>query len=265
MRYDSGHAYYTVAEVASAVGVSPQTIREWERQGHFASRRSPGGHRLYSESTLSTIRERALQRRRQRAAESTPNRGSNHPEMVNWEWASTGARLRAAREDRALSQAEVAQRAELSRTLLSSIERGLTGASMHVFSRLADVLELPMSAFAPPRPTGQSLMRQSDRPETLLANGVRWQELASPGHHLAPAIMRVDANSHSGGYVTTTRENFILVLHGRFDFELTSPTEQASLRAGDSLVLAASRSYAWKNPSTRQHAEALWVELLVAG
>ncbi len=262
MRYDDGSAYYTVAEVAKAVGLSAQTIREWERQGHFASHRSPGGHRMYTESTLSTIRERALQRRRQRTLESGPNRGTHHPESINWEWASIGARLRAAREDRSLSQAQVAQRAGLSRTLLSSIERGLTGASMNVFSRLADVLDLPMSAFAPPRPTGQTVMRKDDRPETVLAHGVRWQELAAPGHHLAPAIMHVDAGSDSGGYVTTTRENFVLVMHGQFDFELASPTEQVSLGPGDSLVLSAGRSHAWKNRSTKQPAQALWVELL---
>jgi eukaryotic-like serine/threonine-protein kinase len=94
------------------------------------------------------------------------------------------------------------------------------------------------------------------------ADVASWRDASSPMPGLAPAIMHVEAGSESGGYITTTRENFVLVMHGQFDFELASPTEKVSLEPGDSLVLSAGRSHAWKNRSTKQSAQALWVELL---
>ena len=262
MRYVDGSAFYTVAEVADAAGVSAQTVREWERKGYFASQRSPGGHRMYSARVLVQIRDRAMQRRRRRANETTTGRDVSHPESVNWDWAATGARLRAAREDREMSQAQVAQQAGISRTSLSSIERGSTAASMHIFSQLADVLGLPMAALAPARPPGQEVMRVGDRPETVLSGGVLWQELAAPGYTLAPAFMFLDPGCDSGGYVTTSRENFVLVVTGRFEVQLASPEETIILDTGDALMLTAGRSHSWKNLDMDSPAQALWVERL---
>ena len=44
-------------QVAEAVGVNVETLRYYERRGILAQpERSPGGHRLYSEETLTTLR-----------------------------------------------------------------------------------------------------------------------------------------------------------------------------------------------------------------
>ncbi len=48
---------YRVAAAAQLIGLSPHTLRVWERRyGPFASLRSPGGNRLYGESDVERLR-----------------------------------------------------------------------------------------------------------------------------------------------------------------------------------------------------------------
>lgn len=259
MRYVDGHRYYTVSEVAAATGVSAQTVRDWERLGRVAAARSAGGHRLFSEEGLQTVSDEAARRRRRRASGKEPGRLA-----ANWELASTGARLRAAREDHHLSQADLAAKVGVSRSVLSAIERGIYGPSVQVFSRIAETLGIPMSLLAPARPAGQYLMKASQRPETLLGNGIRWLELAGPGHSMAPAVLLAAPGADSGGLVTLARENFITVIAGLLQFRLPDSASWFSLETGDGLVLAPGQTHSWRNPSQDTTAKALWVEQLAA-
>jgi excisionase family DNA binding protein len=257
MRYVDGRRYYTVSEVAAATGVSPQTVRDWEQLGHVAAARSAGGHRLFSEEGLRMVSDEAARRRRRRVSKKEPGIATN------WELASTGARLRAAREDHQLSQAELAARVGVSRSVLSAIERGSHGPSVQVFSRIAETLGIPMSLLAPARPAGQHLMKAGQRPETLLGRGIRWLELAGPGHSMAPAVLLAAPGADSGGFVTLARENFITVIAGVLQFRLPDG-DWLSLEPGDGLVLAPGQTHSWRNPSQDVTAKAVWVEQLAA-
>lgn len=259
MRYVDGHRYYTVSEVAAATGVSAQTVRDWERLGRVAAARSAGGHRLFSEDGLRTVSDEAARRRRRRASGREPGTAA-----ANWELASTGARLRAAREDHGLSQADLAAKVGVSRSVLSAIERGVYGPSVQVFSRIAETLGIPMSLLAPARPAGQYLMKASQRPETLLGNGIRWQELAGPGHGMAPAVLLAAPGADSGGLITLARENFITVMEGVLQFRLPDCGNWFSLEPGDGLILAPGQTHSWRNPSHHITAKAVWVEQLAA-
>jgi XRE family transcriptional regulator, regulator of sulfur utilization len=259
MRYVDGHPYYTVSEVADATGVSPQTVRDWERLGHVAAARSAGGHRLFSKEGLRMVSDEAARRRRMRT--SGKERGIA---ATNWELASTGARLRAAREDHHLSQAELAAEVGVSRSVLSAIERGIYGPSVQMFSRISETLGIPMSLLAPARPAGEYLMKASQRPETVLGKGIRWLELAGPGHSMAPAVLLASPGADSGGYVTLARENFITVIEGILRFRLADSADSLTIEAGDGLILAPGQTHSWRNPSQKTTAKALWVEQLAA-
>lgn len=262
MRYVDGNPYYTIAEVAKACGVSAQTVREWERLGHFSAFRSVGRHRLFSEANLREVSDHASQRRRSRHAERTPL-PLGGASGVNWELSSTGARVRSAREAARLTQSQLASLAGTSRSTLSAIERGVAGPSVQLWSRIAEALGIPMSNLAPPRPVGQVLTTASQRPETLIA-GVRWQELAAPGFSLAPAIMIADPNAESGGLVTLSRENFVHVLEGSMEFWLSPADDWLELDAGDSLMLVGGQAHAWRNHNIDVPARVLWIEQLAA-
>jgi excisionase family DNA binding protein len=247
VRYIDGTTYYTVGEVAEAAGVSAQTIRVWERRGRVRTRRTPGGHRLFDETALQAVRGHASTLRRRISAEPRPT--GVVPGIGDWEVAATGARLRALRENAGLTQKELASEIDVSRSLLSSIERGESGVSMTVFSRIAEALRLPVSELAPPMSTSQLVVTQAQRPRTALGNGLTWEELASAGHTMAPAYMYAAPGASSGGAVLNPRESWFLVLAGQLTMRL-GPEESGDdlvLRPGDSLILPAGQLYEWSN------------------
>lgn len=263
MRYIEGQVYYTVGEVAAAAGVSLQTVRHWGNEGRVHSHRSPGGHRLFDEDAKQAVVDYAASQRRNgpRAHGLLPPIRSV---VVRDEGQlSTGAAIRAARESAGLSQADVASAAMVSRSLLSAIERGSSGASVTVFNRIAEALHLPPSALAPQGDKSGLVMKRASRPRTVLSGGVTWEELASPGHTLAPAVLIVPPQGGSGGKVTFTRENFVTILDGSLDFELSSSPMTVRLDVGDSLVITPGVVHSWLNRSSSP-ATAIWVEQLLS-
>ncbi|MBX3352981.1 MAG: MerR family DNA-binding transcriptional regulator [Phycisphaeraceae bacterium] len=52
--------YLTVAEAATFLGVSPSTLRNWDRLGKLSAHRHPvNGYRLYDPSDLRNLLDRA--------------------------------------------------------------------------------------------------------------------------------------------------------------------------------------------------------------
>lgn len=86
-----------------------------------------------------------------------------------------GKRLRELRLERGLSQATLAERAEVTPEYVSRIERGQVGPSMDVIGRLAQALSLdPRSLFEPgagPRTADPAIARLLD----LVKNGTKEQ------------------------------------------------------------------------------------------
>ena len=65
-----------------------------------------------------------------------------------------GLNLRKYRRAAGLSQEELAHRAEVDRTYVSSLERGIYAATIDILERLAQVLEIePMELLRRPSPT----------------------------------------------------------------------------------------------------------------
>lgn len=55
--------YLTIAEAAALLGVSPSTLRNWDRHGKLTPKRHPvNGYRLYDESELQRLLHRAERR-----------------------------------------------------------------------------------------------------------------------------------------------------------------------------------------------------------
>jgi excisionase family DNA binding protein len=52
--------YLTVTQAAAFLGVSPKTLRNWDRRGKLTPRRHPmNGYRLYRRQDLEAVLERA--------------------------------------------------------------------------------------------------------------------------------------------------------------------------------------------------------------
>lgn len=262
MRRDEGTTYYLIGEVAKAARVSPQTLRVWERQGLLAPRRSRGGQRLYSEADLRAAGQVSQLRRRQ-GWNPAAIRSSASVVVSGRRWAhlSLGMRIRAARRNRGLSITEAAGRMGISVSFLSTVERGESGVSVQILSRVADVLGMPMSAFAPSQRSRSRLVRPDERARTVLEGGVMWEELVWPGHALEPAMLIVPPGATSGGPVARPGEIFVLMMSGQLRFELLDEGDRIVTEAGDALVLEPGSTWSWENPGTAD-ARAVWVEQL---
>jgi DNA-binding transcriptional MerR regulator/quercetin dioxygenase-like cupin family protein len=260
----AGPSSHKVGELADAAGVSPQTIRLWEKQGLLQSARTEGGQRAFSADQLKRAQKIALLRRRHgwNPASIRSALGDARSEATKeaWREMSMGARVRAARRSRGMSLADLAKRSGISRSFLSTIERGENRISPGVLSALADTLDLPMSAFTPNVGPAKRVMRRSERPKTTMAEGVYWEELATPGHLLEPAVLVVPPGGSSGGAYTRPGEIFVTILAGKLAFEIGSD-DFAELGRGDSILLEPFVSWGWRNPG-RSEARAIYVELL---
>lgn len=244
---------YSVGEVASAAGVSAQTIREWERKGLLLARRTTGGQRRFDSDAWAEARRLAATRRRDKSVGSADQLSEEGVEL-----ARTGARIRAARLRAGLSQSEAAAKIGVSRSFLSTVERGQSGVSTHVLADMADVFGIPMGEFSPTSsPT--AVLHPADRPRTVLAGGVTWEELVTPGRAMEPAMLLVPPGETSGGRVTRPGETFVFVLDGEMAFELDGTDGVVHLVSGDALLIEAADSYRWHNPGNGT-ARLLWVE-----
>lgn len=244
---------YTVGGVAEAAGVSAQTIREWERQGLLRAVRTPGGQRRFTESARHDARNLAASKRRAKSAAAVDTRSEDGEEL-----AQTGARIRAARLRAGLSQSEAAAKIGVSRSFLSTVERGQSGVSTHVLSDMADAFGIPMGEFSPtPSPT--SVLHPAERPRTVLAGGVTWEELVTPGRAMEPALLIVPPGQTSGGTVTRPGETFVFVLDATLTFQLVGTAGPIDVGPGDALLIEAADTYSWENRGA-EPARVLWVE-----
>jgi len=244
---------YAIGELASAAGVSVQTIREWERRGYLHAERTPGGQRRFDDAARAAARRRAAERRRRDHSAGSPPTGEYGAEL-----ARTGARIRAARLNAGLSQSEAAVRIGVSRSFLSTVERGQSGVSVHVLSAMADVFGIPMGEFSPHvAPT--AVLHPNERPRTVLAGGVTWDELVTPGRSLEPALLYVPARQSSGGRITRPGETFVFVLSGVLVFNVEGTKDSLRLASGDALLVEPATAYAWHNPAEGT-TRCIWVE-----
>lgn len=261
---DSRHK---VGELADAAGVSAQTIRLWEKQGLLQSERTEGGQRSFSGAQLKRAQKIALLRRRHgwNPASIRSALGDARSEATKeaWREMTMGARIRAARHSRGMAIADLARQSGISRSFLSAIERGENRITPGVLSTLADSLDLPMSAFTPNVGPSKRVLRRGERPKTSMAEGVYWEELATPGHVLEPAVLVVPPGGSSGGAYTRPGEVFVSLIAGRLAFEIGSDGFE-ELGRGDSILLEPFASWAWRNPG-RSEARAFYVEQLRSG
>lgn len=271
---DPAESWRTIGDVAAEIGVSPQTLRVWEKQELLVPDRTGGGQRRYAPEHVARARQIAELRRRHgwnpaAIRISLPDDGSTDaPEQPATAPQPDGARLRRARLARGLSLAALAREAETSTAHLSSIERGLDRPSTQLIARLTDALGIPMSGLADFHATDATVVREGDRAPVELENGAHWEELSLPGHQLEPAMLTIAPGGSSGGPYSRPGETFAHVLEGEVEFRLggtshdhdaTAETERVG--PGDSITVPPSIFLSWRNAG-EVPARCLWIELL---
>ena len=148
-----------------------------------------------------------------------------------------GERLRVIRNRRRLTLREVAERAGLSESFLSQVERGRASASVASLRRIADALGIAISdLFQPAEASRPRVLRRDDRPS--LAFGILGRKLLltpKPLHHLEVFVGELDPEGSTGAeqYAHGDSEELFVVIRGTVQLELGD--ELFELEAGDSI------------------------------
>lgn len=148
---------------------------------------------------------------------------------------SVGMQLRLLRRARRQTLRDVAERASVSESFLSQLERGRTGASIASLQGIAAALGVEVSdLFARNGQTGPSLLRREDRAY------VSWGDLGrkalltpKPFQELEVVAATLEAGGSTGAeqYAHGDSEELLLVVAGTV--ELALGAETIPLRAGD--------------------------------
>lgn len=244
-----------IGEVSRRVGVSPQTLRAWEREGLINPWRSEGGTRYYVEADLDRLR----QIRRLRTADGlnfaairrelgTGNNGhlSNGTDGDGMP-SEVGERLRKLRLRNRMTLKEVAGKAELSVSFLSSLERGHTGASIASLRAVMTVFDVDWREFFEAEPQVRSrLVGPEDRLSVRWPNGIRMEDLATVGSLMDPAFLYLPPETGSGDYFSHDGEEFIYVISGTLFVALKDePDKTYHLRAKDCLYFPSTVPHFW--------------------
>ncbi len=248
---------FRITEAAHLVGVSPSTLRQWERQGLVRPMRTPGGYRLYSQDDLDRLRRV----RRLRHVERVNAPGIRR--ILDGDTASAapmadGSRVRALRMERGLSLREASRRSALSVSFISSLERGAAGASVATLQRLTsayggtmlDLLDgsVPLGRVVRPHERAVLQMGSSD---------VRIEQLANGHTKLEPQLFVLRAGASSEGAYAHAGEEFLFVLEGDVTVWIADD-ECYRLSTGDALSFPSSLPHRWRNEASGE-TRLLWI------
>ena len=171
-----------------------------------------------------------------------------------------GERLRVIRGLRRMTLREVAERAGLSESFLSQVERGRASASIASLRRIAGALGISISdLFQPFEPSQPRVLRRDDRPS--LAFGILGRKLLltpRPLHQLEVFVGELDPGGSTGAeqYAHGDSEELFVVLRGSVRLELGD--ELHELEGGDSIDYRSSTPHRISNAGD-DLAEVMWI------
>lgn len=252
---------HSIGDAARATGVSRAMLRLWERERLIGPRRSPGGHRQYSGADLRRLRQIAHLRRVDRLNPPAIRRElgpAEAPALTDPEFA-LGARLRALRNARGWSLAEVAATSGLSISFLSAVERNQSRPSVANLFKLADAYGTTVPGLgASGRADGRSVLHPRERPRYVAGGGLVVIEdlIARPGALEAQRIVIRPGGGSEEAYAHPGEE-FIYVLTGQVVFWIDERIRY-HLDTGDSLSFRSTRPHRWCNEGDTD-ATVLWI------
>jgi DNA-binding transcriptional MerR regulator len=262
-RPTSSGAVYRIQDAARIAGVSPTTVRVWDKNGLVNSYRGSNGYRYFNEEDLQRLRRIAHLRyvdklniegirRALLETDGDSTRAAPASDGIDM-----GPRLRKLRQDAGLTLGQAAERAELSPSFLSALERDQTGVSAQSLHRLAHVYDTTVSALMR-RKTGDLVQLSSERkrPSTSSAEGFSIQPLIDGKNMLDAEVVVIEPDT-SGGVFSHEGEEILYMLEGELDVRLATG-QQYKLKPGDSLFYPTTIEHEWRNVGSKR-ARFLWV------
>lgn len=160
-----------------------------------------------------------------------------------------GSRLRSLREERGISMRALARLSGLSANALSMIERGLTSPSVSTLNKLANAMEIPITAFFRFESEKKDVVfrKRSDRRNFSFPKGF-FEGLGGESFsgRLEPFVITVESGGSSGvHHLLHSGHEFVFCLKGKMEF--TIEEDKYMLEEGDCLIFAAKLQHHWLN------------------
>jgi transcriptional regulator with XRE-family HTH domain len=171
-----------------------------------------------------------------------------------------GDRLRVLRRRRQMTLEALAKRAGVSASFISQVECGRSGASLNSLQRIAHALDVSISdLFEPHEGDRARVLRVADRPVLKFGELRKYLLTPRPLEHLEVMIGIFEPGSATGDepYSHGDSEELCFVVSGSVEVQIGSQLHE--MRAGDSIDYRSSTPHFFRNPSTTEAAEVLWV------
>lgn len=177
-----------------------------------------------------------------------------------------GERIRALRMERELQQRQLAEKAELTPSMVSQIESGRLTPSLHTLGRIAAALGVPIASLFDGRPAGHIVVsRRRDYPVVSFDGSTEQWAVLGAGlfdGKIRAVVSTLGARSRGVDtdkvVIKPGQMKLFYVLEGRV--ALVYNGERHLLEEGDSALLDGGSPHGWENVGARK-ARALWVIL----
>ncbi len=177
-----------------------------------------------------------------------------------------GARIKALRAEGRVSQRELAEKADLTPSMVSQIESGRLTPSLNTLRRLADVLGVTIGSLLDGQPAGSIVVsRRPDQPVVsfdgsteqwaVLGAGLFQGKVRAVVSTLAPRARGVDTDKV---IIKPGQMKLFYVLEGRVALHYNG--DRHVMDEGDSALIDGGSPHGWENLGARK-ARALWVIL----
>jgi transcriptional regulator with XRE-family HTH domain len=164
-----------------------------------------------------------------------------------------GTKLRALRDERGLTQKELAKRSRISSNAISLIERDENSPSVATLQSLAAALNVRMSYFfSDQEPQTVLHSKAGARPE-IVSNGVKIEGIGGKlrRQEMEPFRITLAPHSHSGDrQVVHTGHEFVYCLQGKVEYIIDG--EVYPLEGGDFLMFEAHLPHIWRNTTDQE-------------
>jgi transcriptional regulator with XRE-family HTH domain len=160
--------------------------------------------------------------------------------------------LRQLREERELSIRALARESGLSANALSMIERGKTSPTVSTLYKVAEALNIPITALFRSIPDRREIvfMDVDARPRVPFSRGL-WEGLGGERFvgRVEPFALTLESGASSGPQpLVHTGHEFVLCLRGQLEYQVEG--ELFTLGPGDSLIFRSSLKHRWRNPGS---------------
>lgn len=169
-----------------------------------------------------------------------------------------GEKIRNLRLASDLTQAELAERAGLTKGFISQLERDLTSISLDSLIDILTAMNIPLSGFFGETPSEKVVYPQEGR-TTIVKQGVANFELLVQGatnRKLEPALVTLRPGESTEETEPFAGDEFGFILQGRVALRLGQQTFRA--KKGDSFYFTADRHHRLQNIGHRE-AVILWI------